>query len=52
MKKIDYSKIIPRFITILIAKVLLLLMRIDKKYDIILFNELQKFIEYNETKNR
>jgi len=47
MKKIDIAKITPRFITVLIAKILLRLMNINHKYDIILYQELGEFISYN-----
>ena len=42
------AKYTPRFITILIAKLLIKLMMLKYEYDIILYNELRKFVEYNK----
>ena len=43
----EICKVLPRCFTVLIAKLLRKLMRIDYRYDIILFNELNTFIKYN-----
>ena len=49
--KRDLAKYIPRKITLLIARLLVRLMKVDKKYDIILYNELREFIKYNKRDN-
>lgn len=52
MPKIDLSKLIPRKVVYLLAKLLYKTLRIDYKYDIILYSELSRWIERNKNKWR